>query len=528
MFDYLRQLEQYPELQECLTAVLSAWALRKEAVLVTVPERELEWATDRLAEASMPALLKRVLSTVPLVLEVGDTTRAEEVLQRLEAASGLRPTLPGGGSGGLANGNGRLTPKGSGTFVAARAVSVAGSHRSLLEPTHPPHMLLHHPSLMSLAPSVQLPSAAQPDPRSSRMLVSAATEPNLLGRQPGIVRASSSIFGASGQGGAGAATPSDWGDHPHEPVVRQLLRSVVIVRFTPNARSTVCDLFNALMTFGRIDADGFSIQCMPDSIFVLVGSEKDGVPSVPRDLRFEDLRNKVARVSIHPDVQDYMRRLVLVARCYDLVSSSTSAQAYANLHLAGRLRAALVDRAFLSPDHVQDVAFRTLRHRIFLIHNSTFAPKQVRDAADKVSLDDILNRILASRIHPPGTSTDQDVRFGDKEQKLLKKLSFPSSFSKKVDIKKVNMQAMRPWIAERICHFLGFEDDVVIEFTFGLLESETDPRKIQIQLTGFLELNTPQFMKELWDMLVSAQASETGIPRVLIEAKKAEILKKRV
>ncbi|KAL2919919.1 hypothetical protein HK105_200836 [Polyrhizophydium stewartii] len=127
-----------------------------------------------------------------------------------------------------------------------------------------------------------------------------------------------------------------------------------------------------------------------------------------------------------------------------------------------------------------------------------------------------------------GTSTDQDVRFGDKEQKLLKKLSFPSSFSKKVDIKKVNMQAMRPWIAERICHFLGFEDDVVIEFTFGLLESETDPRKIQIQLTGFLELNTPQFMKELWDMLVSAQASETGIPRVLIEAKKAEILKKRV
>ncbi|KAL2919920.1 hypothetical protein HK105_200837 [Polyrhizophydium stewartii] len=432
MFDYLRQLEQYPELQECLTAVLSAWALRKEAVLVTVPERELEWATDRLAEASMPALLKRVLSTVPLVLEVGDTTRAEEVLQRLEAASGLRPTLPGGGSGGLANGNGRLTPKGSGTFVAARAVSVAGSHRSLLEPTHPPHMLLHHPSLMSLAPSVQLPSAAQPDPRSSRMLVSAATEPNLLGRQPGIVRASSSIFGASGQGGAGAATPSDWGDHPHEPVVRQLLRSVVIVRFTPNARSTVCDLFNALMTFGRIDADGFSIQCMPDSIFVLVGSEKDGVPSVPRDLlgfcfmsswissatlelfaphihrispidlsRFEDLRNKVARVSIHPDVQDYMRRLVLVARCYDLVSSSTSAQAYANLHLAGRLRAALVDRAFLSPDHVQDVAFRTLRHRIFLIHNSTFAPKQVRDAADKVSLDDILNRILASRIHPP-------------------------------------------------------------------------------------------------------------------------------
>lgn len=40
-----------------------------------------------------------------------------------------------------------------------------------------------------------------------------------------------------------------------------------------------------------------------------------------------------------------------------------------------------------------------------------------------------------------------------------------------VDMAKVNMDVMRPWISERVYELLGFEDDVVPEFICGLLES---------------------------------------------------------
>lgn len=41
-----------------------------------------------------------------------------------------------------------------------------------------------------------------------------------------------------------------------------------------------------------------------------------------------------------------------------------------------------------------------------------------------------------------------------------------------VDMTKVSMDYMRPWIAKKIVELLGFEDDIVIEFVFSLLESE--------------------------------------------------------
>jgi serine/arginine repetitive matrix protein 1 len=71
-----------------------------------------------------------------------------------------------------------------------------------------------------------------------------------------------------------------------------------------------------------------------------------------------------------------------------------------------------------------------------------------------------------------GTSTEQDPRFGDKEQKLLKTMQFPASFSKKVDFSKVNLAVLRPWIEQRIEELLGFEDEVVVDFCWGMLEEE--------------------------------------------------------
>jgi len=39
-----------------------------------------------------------------------------------------------------------------------------------------------------------------------------------------------------------------------------------------------------------------------------------------------------------------------------------------------------------------------------------------------------------------------------------------------VDMTKVNLDTIKPWVTRRITELLGFEDDVVIEFIFNQLE----------------------------------------------------------
>lgn len=51
---------------------------------------------------------------------------------------------------------------------------------------------------------------------------------------------------------------------------------------------------------------------------------------------------------------------------------------------------------------------------------------------------------------------------------------------------------------------------------------------MQIQLTGFLEKETPKFCKDLWKLLLSAQASPQGVPKELLEAKKLELMQEKV
>lgn len=52
---------------------------------------------------------------------------------------------------------------------------------------------------------------------------------------------------------------------------------------------------------------------------------------------------------------------------------------------------------------------------------------------------------------------------------------------------------------------------------------------MQINLTGFLNgKNARVFMTDLWELLLSAQESPTGIPELLMEMKKEEIKKKMV
>ena len=39
-------------------------------------------------------------------------------------------------------------------------------------------------------------------------------------------------------------------------------------------------------------------------------------------------------------------------------------------------------------------------------------------------------------------------------------------------MKKVKLDVIKPWITTRITNLLGFEDEVVIDFAFGLLEEK--------------------------------------------------------
>lgn len=58
--------------------------------------------------------------------------------------------------------------------------------------------------------------------------------------------------------------------------------------------------------------------------------------------------------------------------------------------------------------------------------------------------------------------------------------------------------------------------------------SQPDIKVIQIQLGGFLGKEAPAFCKKLWNLCLSAQAAQTGVPQELLEAKKNELMQAKV
>lgn len=126
-----------------------------------------------------------------------------------------------------------------------------------------------------------------------------------------------------------------------------------------------------------------------------------------------------------------------------------------------------------------------------------------------------------------GTSADQDTRFSNKQAKLLKSQKFAPELDHPVDITTVKMDVVRPWIANRVTELLGFEDEVLINFIYSLLDGkDVNGKEVQIHLTGFMEKNTGKFMKELWTLLLSAQNNASGVPQQFLDAKEEETRKK--
>ncbi|CAD5125116.1 DgyrCDS13359 [Dimorphilus gyrociliatus] len=129
-----------------------------------------------------------------------------------------------------------------------------------------------------------------------------------------------------------------------------------------------------------------------------------------------------------------------------------------------------------------------------------------------------------------GTSADQDNRFSDKKKKLMKQMKFAANLEKKVDMVRVKLDTIKPWITDKVTEILGMEDDVVVGLTINQLEENRypDAKDMQINLTGFLNArNARIFMSELWDLMLTAMESPNGIPEQFVEKKKIELLKRQ-
>ncbi|KAJ2716527.1 Serine/arginine repetitive matrix protein 1 [Coemansia spiralis] len=128
-----------------------------------------------------------------------------------------------------------------------------------------------------------------------------------------------------------------------------------------------------------------------------------------------------------------------------------------------------------------------------------------------------------------GTTVEQDLRYGNASEKLRREAPASGVLKKAVDMSKVNMEAIKPWIAGRISELLGIEDEVLFEYVVNMLgeADRPDPRTMHANLTGFLEEKTGDFMQNLWAVLLEAQASPGGIPESFIQTKIEELRQRR-
>ena len=131
-----------------------------------------------------------------------------------------------------------------------------------------------------------------------------------------------------------------------------------------------------------------------------------------------------------------------------------------------------------------------------------------------------------------GTTVDQDGRWGKSDVKLIAKMQkagkFAAILDTKIDIKKVNIDIISKWVSEKTIEVLGFEDEIVINLVINMLQSENlHGKKMQLDVTGFLEKGAGAFVEELWNLLVDAQSQPNGIPEAFIRKKKEEILRRQ-
>ncbi len=107
----------------------------------------------------------------------------------------------------------------------------------------------------------------------------------------------------------------------------------------------------------------------------------------------------------------------------------------------------------------------------------------------------------------------------------MQTLSFPPSFEKKIHRSTVRLDVLRPWINRRVTELLEMVDEIVMEYSFSLLESQgdlLDAKELQISLQGFLHQHSQTFVKELWDLLLDASQRADGVPLKILQDQQLE------
>ena len=139
-----------------------------------------------------------------------------------------------------------------------------------------------------------------------------------------------------------------------------------------------------------------------------------------------------------------------------------------------------------------------------------------------------LLRALASMSHARQPFSRGAVVTGVKAKRSAVK--HPPELNRSVDTRRVKWDIVKPWIASRVTELLTVEDDVLIAMIYNLLEQDQVHKNgvyVYSQLQTFLEKDTDVFMRELWDMLVSANANPSGIPQKFIDEKAAELRRQK-
>lgn len=84
------------------------------------------------------------------------------------------------------------------------------------------------------------------------------------------------------------------------------------------------------------------------------------------------------------------------------------------------------------------------------------------------------------------------------------------------------------WACELVDDKSHFVHSLIPRTKLALTSGQPDIKIIQIMLTPVLDKHVAAFCKELWDMMLSAQESDNGVPVQLLEAKKRELLEAKV
>ena len=121
-----------------------------------------------------------------------------------------------------------------------------------------------------------------------------------------------------------------------------------------------------------------------------------------------------------------------------------------------------------------------------------------------------------------GSSVEQDGRRINADQALMQKMEknglFDPILKTKINLKRCNIPVIGKWINAKLMNILGYDDDIVKNLIINLLElDDLDGKKLQYELTGFLEKQTGSFCNELWDLLIDAQEQSNGIPSLLVD-----------